>query len=319
MVSKIKYLTPKIATARVTFMKLLNPLFRNPAAICSLLIASSIASFAQSTIDPTEKFAYSANAGWVNWRPSAVDGVVVTEYFLSGYAYAANFGWINFGDGTPSNGIQYSNASAGNFGVNHDGAGNLSGYAYGANVGWINFGWALPGDSDRPRIDTLTGEFSGYAYGANIGWINLGAGYLFTDSVHCPDSDTDGIVDSWELVNFTNLTSATATSDSDGDGALDVDEYLALTDPKDPEDRFRILSSGFDFSVPEGTTEFTSTPSRIYEIELADDLDLGSWSSSTLGTFAPDAGATTTTTFPIPNSAVNPKFFRVVIKKPLDL
>ena len=47
-------------------------------------------------------------------------------------------GWIHLGDGTPANGIRYQNNSASDYGVNHDGLGNLSGLAYGANIGWIN-------------------------------------------------------------------------------------------------------------------------------------------------------------------------------------
>jgi hypothetical protein len=35
---------------------------------------------------------------------------------------------------------QYSNTSGTDYGVNHDGAGELFGYAWGANIGWIQFG-----------------------------------------------------------------------------------------------------------------------------------------------------------------------------------
>lgn len=49
-----------------------------------------------------------------------------------------------------------------------------------------------------------------------------------------PDTNGNGIPDAWELVYFNNLTNVTATSDWDEDGFLDVDEYFAGTDPKDP-------------------------------------------------------------------------------------
>src|SRR6476620_10637115 len=113
------------------------------AASALLLFAGVASGLAGTTINSTSRFAYSANAGWINFRhdqPASPAGIVFGEFFLAGYAYGANFGWIDFGDGTPANGIQYQNNTATDYGVNHDGFGNLSGYAYGANIGWINFG-----------------------------------------------------------------------------------------------------------------------------------------------------------------------------------
>ncbi|MBK8479502.1 MAG: hypothetical protein IPL39_25455 [Opitutaceae bacterium] len=138
------------------------------------LLAIPLACVAQS--DPATDFAYGANVGWVNVQPQRGAGIYVdaNETFFAGYIYGANIGWISMGDGTPVNGYSYSNSTAGDFGVNNDGAGNLSGYAYGANIGWINFGWAGLGDPNRPRFDLDDGEFHGYAYSANCGWVNLG-------------------------------------------------------------------------------------------------------------------------------------------------
>lgn len=45
------------------------------------------------------------------------------------------------------------------------------------------------------------------------------------------DTDGDGNGDNWELTQFGSLTNATASSDSDGDGLLDVDEFAGNTDP----------------------------------------------------------------------------------------
>ena len=42
------------------------------------LLASATGADAQSTINPTAKFAHGANTGWLNLRPSAADGVVVS-------------------------------------------------------------------------------------------------------------------------------------------------------------------------------------------------------------------------------------------------
>ena len=52
------------------------------------------------------------------------------------------------------------------------------------------------------------------------------------------DSDGDGLPDDWELAQFGNLTTANATSDTDGDGTSDLAEYLAGTSPTNPAESF---------------------------------------------------------------------------------
>ena len=123
------------------------------------------AAAAQSTISPTDKSAYAANSGWIDFRTSAANGVVATETCLAGKAYAANFGWIDLGDGSPVNGHTYSNASTTDFGVNLAASGALTGYAYAANVGWINFEQTY----GQPRLNFLTG--SARAFRRGRGWI----------------------------------------------------------------------------------------------------------------------------------------------------
>lgn len=51
-----------------------------------------------------------------------------------------------------------------------------------------------------------------------------------------PDTDGDGIDDNWEMAYFGNLTTANSTSDFDGDGYTDLQEYLnQLAGLNDPE------------------------------------------------------------------------------------
>jgi len=47
-----------------------------------------------------------------------------------------------------------------------------------------------------------------------------------------PDSDGDGIDDSWEVLNFGSAQAINGSIDSDGDGALDFFEYLFGSNPK---------------------------------------------------------------------------------------
>jgi hypothetical protein len=278
-----------------------------PAA--GLLFALTAPVTAGTTIDPSAKYAWAANTA---------HGVVAGESFFSGHAWAANTGWIHFGDGSPANGHTYANNSAGDYGVNHDGTGNLSGYAYSANTGWINFGWTLPTDPARPRFNLMTGVFSGYAWSANTGWINLGTGLLATDSIHHPDTDGDGIADAWEMLHFGTLNTANADTDADGDGVSDADEYAADTGPADAASYLRIVSHSFSSVPPLATLGFSPTsPARLYRIEYSNDLGgPDPWTLGPLGTFEPDAGSLTIRGTLYPG---NPrKFFRVVVVLPLS-
>ncbi len=122
--------------------------------ILGLFLPSSFTS--AGTILSSYKFAWSNNAGYINF-----ENVVVDDSALSGYAWSANFGWIKF---NPAQG-----------GVENDGTGNLSGSAWGANLGWIDF--------DNVTINGDTGEFSGTATGELVGTIAF-------DCNHC-DVRTD--------------------------------------------------------------------------------------------------------------------------------
>lgn len=274
---------------------------------------------AQSTINATNKFAYSANTGWLNFRPSAADGVVVGEAYLSGHAYGANFGWMNLGDGSPVNGHTYANTSATDCGVNHDGTGNLSGYAYGANIGWINFGWAAANDPNRPRFDLSSGQFLGFAYSANTGWINLGTDDLYTDSMTSPDADSDGIADAWEMQKFGNLSLAGIGTDKDGDGQSDAAEYAADTNPNSAGDYLRIVSQTYNAGITQVTLQIATTrPTRTYRIESSTTLlnaGPGAW-MMVISPFFADPG--TTTTKIVSFAAINARFFRAVADKPLQ-
>ena len=269
-----------------------------------------------STISSAGKFAWSANSGWLNFRPSVAAGVVVTETYLAQCAYATNFGWIKFGNGFPANGVSYSNATGSDSGVNISPSGDLSGLAWSVNVGWLNFGAAT--GSHRARLDLLTGQFHGYVYGANFGWIRLNE-FLTTDFIHCPDSDGDGLADSWERQYFGNL-SQSAADDPDGDGFDNREEYQALTLPLDSSSRMgrtllNILESD-TLGVPDFWVVSTvAHPGRVYQFQRSDDLK--NWFS--MG--SPRVPSSSVPISIIGDPVTNPKnqeFFRVKISKPLS-
>jgi hypothetical protein len=288
-----------------------------PLSLMAALLALVAPAWAGSNVNPTQAEAWGANVGWLNWLPDPVNGVEISQFVCSGYIYSANLGWINVGSGAPANGIQYQNTSANDFGLNIDSAGNLRGLAYGANVGWINFE-----QDGAAHVDLTTGKLSGFAYGANIGWINLGdlssaniSGFGVTVDSISPgvDTDGDGIPDAWELLYAGNLTTFSATGDFDGDGATDLEEYLADTNPVDPTDFLHVL----DLSVaPDGSSSkvtWSTKSTRQYLIQVRPSLDpTKPWQDSGLGLLAPD-GSTTTRTLP----GVPPQFLRIEALRPL--
>jgi hypothetical protein len=247
-----------------------------------------------TTIDPVNKFAYGANVGWIDWRGDTNNGAVIGEFVCSGYLYAANVGWIHLGSNAPTNGVRYQNNSPADYGVNHDGAGNLSGFAYGANIGWINFtnGTATGPLSaeDRPHLDLYTGKLAGYAYSANCGWISLSNAFAYVQTDTIPtgaDSDGDGIPDSWELSYTNALTAFNGASDADGDGVSDANEYLADTSPIDASDYLRITQITRGVFGPTYTTLlWTSKPSRFYAIQNRAALESGSFADYAVFPFA---------------------------------
>ncbi len=289
-----------------------NPFIRISVALAGsvLFLLAAASARAAATISATNRYAYAANAGWIDCRADGTNGLVIGEFVCSNSIWSANVGWISLGGGKPTNGAYYSNASSNDWGVNNLGDGRLRGYAYGANIGWINF--ETNGD---PRINLLTGNLSGYAYGANIGWISLSnaQAYVRTDTVvPGADTDGDGIPDAWEMLYATNLTTFTATSDTDGDGVSDRNEYFADTNPQDPNDNLALAVINISGASTRDLT-WKSRPTRFYRIDSSTNLLTGTWTDSGLGLQNPDPGATTLRTV---TTAQTQSLFRVKAVRP---
>ena len=129
--------------------------------VCGLFGFVAITIAANGAIDATDRYAWSENAGWLDFGTSQ-GNVVVGDSFLTGYAWGENIGWVSL------NCSNDNSCAIVNYKVANDGSGNLSGYAWTENAGWIDFNPAGGGVA----IDS-SGQFSGYAWGENIGWVSL--------------------------------------------------------------------------------------------------------------------------------------------------
>lgn len=102
--------------------------------------------------------------------------------------------------------------------------------------------------------------------------------FALADVTLVDSADSDGIDDRVEEGIFGDTTTANATSDTDGDGSLDIDEIANMTNPLDPNDYFRILSfapaSGFDPTTnPVFDVTIKTFPGFDYEFECNQNLD----------------------------------------------
>lgn len=282
---------------------------------------------AETTIAPglADSQAYGANIGWINWRGDVAGGATIGEFVCAGFIHSANCGWIHLGSGAPADGVRYGNLTAGDFGVNTRDHGSdgvlweakLRGFAYGANIGWVSFE-----ETGDPRVDLISGRLLGHVYGANVGWISLSEieSTVTTTSIHPgADEDGDGIPDAWEKSFTGSLLAMDKTTDTDMDGAGDLEEYGAGTSPVDAGDKLRItIFAPTEVDAPFLTElTWTSKPTRRYEIEASATLD-HPW-FAVAKDILPSGGVTTFLNFPDPEILVRPdrRFYRVVSKLPL--
>jgi hypothetical protein len=279
-------------------------------SLAPLVALAILRTAADSNMDPAHALSTSDFIGVLNWRPLENTGASVNQYFCSGFIYGSSVGWINLGSGAPANGVAYKNNSSSDFGVNVSPSGDLSGFAYGANIGWINFD-----PVGKPHVDWSTGKLSGSAWSANAGWIVLGndANYLRIASLPAlPDSDGDGLPDAWEIQIAGNVGVLSGSLDSDFDGQTDLEEYLAGTNPLDPNDffgpvRIQVDAAGADL-------EFPTAKDRVYRIEQHGPLGYATWIPAAV---APIVGDGKTAKVHVDRSPSD-LFYRVVVYPPLS-
>ena len=108
-----------------------------------------------------------------------------------------------------------------------------------------------------------TASSSGGAYTIKPGQIQV----LFS-STESPDANANGLPDTWEQQYFPGQP-VNPEADSDGDGASNLLEYLAGTNPTNPSSRFQTTGaiSGTSYSLPIQTSS-----GRTYQVWVSKDL-----------------------------------------------
>ncbi|MCS6772392.1 MAG: PKD domain-containing protein [Kiritimatiellae bacterium] len=120
------------------------------------------------------------------------------------------------------------------------------------------------------RTNGVTADASGVV---SLGVSNLNtdtAVQLFLEGESDWDGDGDGIPDQWEARYVKQLSVMGSSSDLDGDGMLDREEYLAGTDPRSAASWLRISGDATALRWP-------SHSNRLYFVDRATDLLVGAW------------------------------------------
>ncbi len=161
----------------------------------------------------------------------------------------------------------------------------------------------------RPQR-TYTFRCRAVDYAGNVG------PYAESNPIQIPASDSDGnaLPDWWETRYFGQL-GVDPAADPDHDGATNLAEYEADTNPRDPADVLRVLSCrvGDDGTNRVATISWTSKAGRFYRLLQSEGLAPANWQQSSLGPIQPD-GPVTTRQFPASHAAG--QFFCVAVVRP---
>ncbi len=145
--------------------------------------------------------------------------------------------------------------------------------------------------------------------------VGMAASQGATLTVTGSDTDNDGIPDSWMTQHFghnTGLASdqSRAQDDADGDGSSNLQEYLAGTDPLDPQSCLKLQVLGPDPGTGRPQLSFTAVAAVDYTLEYSDNLSAGLWHKLTDVLADPTTRVVALTD---PSAATGPvRFYRLV-------
>lgn len=139
-----------------------------------------------------------------------------------------------------------------------------------------------------------------------VGGVTTDYSEASTGKTYGLDSNFDGLPDDWQRSFWGDSTGSwgSAFADSDGDGASNLFEFLAGTDPTDAESYLfvRMISGNLGARL-----EWDTLPGMIYQVEVSGDLE--NWEPYTSPRFAVD----NTDSISLNDNGGASKYFRVVM------
>lgn len=175
-------------------------------------------------------------------------------------------------------------------------------------------------DSAGRMIDAV--EFGPQQNGISEGRLPDGAQGIVTQAsggspgrTNRGDADADGLPDDWELANGLKVGLKDSQIDSDGDGADNLAEFLAGTDPRNASSVLRLEATWGIDGTGEATLRLRASvlPGKQYELQSRDSLNPGAW--QTVETVGPtSAGSIYERQLPNPSEGSG-KFYRWVLKR----
>lgn len=208
--------------------------------ISAIFVSPALASSTDGTIVSSNKYAWTENAGWVDFG-STQGNVHVTDSVLSGYAWSETLGWISL------NCSNTDSCDIVDYKIANDGQGNLSGHAWTENSGWIDFDPTGGGVTINS-----SGEFIGHAWGENIGWIVF----------NCATTDSCATVDYKVSTDWRPRSARPAcnnATDDDGDGKIDYPADPGCSSLTDTDEADPVAQSGGG-GLPSGAVNSPSAP-----------------------------------------------------------
>lgn len=131
------------------------------------------------------------------------------------------------------------------------------------SVNFLTVGGFAPGSAHTFKIGAKV-----------VGNVSVDLSPETSGSTYGSDSNFDGIPDDWQAAHWSGPSSGWPAGgiDSDGDGASNVYEFLAGTDPMDPNS---VLKTEMLFGIHGYRLQWNTQPGAVYEVQHS--LDFSSW------------------------------------------